>query len=213
MAPFSLAKIIPYVLFVAVFVGVSYFAHTHQALIQLFLANGSPLGVCVFTLLTALFVIFLIPLDIVFLIPLGVHIWGPFSVAFMSIAGWVLGATIAFAIGRTWGMPLVARLVGAARIEKLHALVPSEDRLFWTVVFLRMLVPVDLLSYALGIFTRCPWGQYLLATAIGVTPFGFYFAYVGALPWWYQIIALVLALILVTVLLGWYRNSSKFRQK
>jgi len=40
------------------------------------------------------------------------------------------------------------------------------------------------------------WGSYVLATAIGVSPLGFYFAYAGALPFWYQILAVGIALAL-----------------
>ncbi len=186
-----------YLLVAALFVMVSYGMREYQQYIGLLLASGSAFGIATFILLTALFVVFIIPLDIVFLIPLGVVLWGPLLTAFMSIAGWSLGAGIAFWIARRWGLPLVTRIVGEKRVAQFHDRVPKSN-LFWAVVFLRMLVPVDILSYALGLFSHLSWRTYVLATVLGVSPFGFFFAFVGVLPFWYQITAFAIALIGVT---------------
>jgi uncharacterized membrane protein YdjX (TVP38/TMEM64 family) len=55
----------------------------------------------------------------------------------------------------------------------------SKDIDFWTVVMLRLLMPVDILSYALGLFSAISFQRYMLATVIGITPFAFIFAYTG----------------------------------
>jgi len=39
---------------------------------------------------------------------------------------------------------------------------------------LRMVLPVDILSYALGLFSNISFIRYMLATIIGVTPFSSY---------------------------------------
>lgn len=190
-------QLLPLLGFVVVFLIVSMLTrHYHEAL-GMVLQQGGIFGIILFTLLTAVFVVFVIPLDIVFLIPLGAVVWGPLATAGMSIAGWVLGAAIAFTIARRLGLPVVGRMIGLSRIRAIEKRVPKSN-IFWSVVFLRMLVSVDILSYALGLFSPIPWRTYLLATAIGVTPFGFYFAYAGALPFWYQLPALVAALTLAT---------------
>ena len=52
-----------------------------------------------------------------------------------------------------------------------------------------MIVPVDILSYALGLFTDMKTRDFTIATIIGITPFSFVFAYLGSVPFQYQLIA------------------------
>ena len=46
-------------------------------------------------------------------------------------------------------------------------------------MLLRILIPVDILSYALGLISAMPLSHYILATAIGITPFSFIWSYAG----------------------------------
>ncbi len=201
----KLLKQIGYLIgFATVFVLISYFARTNEATLTAIVHSGGVFGIIGFITLTAIFVIFVIPLDVVFLIPLGSAVWGVVPTALMSIAGWTIGSAIAFALARIFGVPLVERIVGLKRIHTIESHIPKRN-LFWSVVFLRLAVSVDILSYALGLFSRMQWKQYVLATLIGVTPFGFYFAYAGALSFWYQILAMVLALALATIALLVYK--------
>ncbi len=187
------------VVLIVAFILVSYGVHRYESDIALVLGNGGMSSAAIFIFLTALFVVFIIPLDIVLLIPLGTILWGPVPTALMSITGWTLGALVAFGIARTYGLPLVRTLVGEHRIRMFGEHIPTHD-LFWSVVFLRLLVPVDLLSYALGLFSSLSWRKYLVATALGVAPFGFFFAFAGTLPFWYQLFVLCCALLLVSFL-------------
>jgi uncharacterized membrane protein YdjX (TVP38/TMEM64 family) len=188
---------------VTTFVAVSHIARTNEAILASIVHGGNVSSVIGFILLTALFVVFVIPLDIVFLIPLGALVWGPVPTALMSITGWVLGSIVALGIARSFGAPVVEKLVGLKRIRSIETRIPKQN-LFWTVVFLRLVIPVDILSYALGLFSTMAWRPYVLATLIGVTPFGFYFSYAGTLPFWYQIAAMGGALILATAILFKY---------
>ena len=192
---------LPLILLAIVFVAVSYLAHRYEPFISALVTNDGALSVVFFILLTATFVIFVIPLDIAFLIPIGAQVWGPLPTAYMSIVGWTIGASVAFAIARRYGTPVVERLIGLERVRMIESRIPQTN-LFLMVVFLRMLVSVDILSYALGLFSRMRWSSYILATAIGVSPFGFYFTYAATLPLWYEIGAVVLAL-LVATLIAW----------
>ena len=186
-----------------VFVAISYLAHQYKYELMNIIRNGGIVGLVGFVILTAIFVIFIIPLDIAFLIPIGVVVWGPILTALMSIIGWTLGAGIAFMLARQFGISLIEKLIGLERIYSVEQRIPKRN-LFGLVILLRMLVSVDILSYALGLFSTMPAGQYLLATTLGVTPFGFYFAYAGALPFWYQILAIGAAIILAAVVLVKY---------
>lgn len=188
-------KIAPLLAFGAVFIAVSVLAQRYHETLASSVQQGGTLGIAAYILLTALFVIFVIPLDIVLLIPIGVVAWGPIPTALMSIVGWTLGAAIAFGIARRFGLPVVERIIGLARVREIERRIPKSN-LFWMVVFLRMLVSVDILSYALGLFSSMPWSSYVLATALGVAPFGFYFAYAGALSFWYRLLAIAFAFML-----------------
>ena len=180
-----------------VFVAASYFAHRYESEISAIVTHGGTASVAFFILLTAIFVIFVIPLDIAFLIPIGAHVWGPMGTACLSIIGWTIGASVAFFIARKFGAPVVEKLIGLKRVRMIESRIPQTN-LFVMVVFLRMLVSVDILSYALGLFSRMRWSSYILATAIGVAPFGFYFAYAATLPLWYEVGAVALALLVAT---------------
>ncbi len=183
-----------------VFVIVSYTAHHYKDQLAGVIGIGSVTSVAVFILLTASFVIFVIPLDIVFLIPIGSAVWGAVPTALMSITGWTIGYAAAFLIARKFGIGIVGKLIGLERVRVVERRVPKRN-LFGMVILLRMLVSVDVLSYALGLFSAMPLGQYVLATLIGVAPFGFYFAYSGTLPFWYQLAAIGTAIILATAVL------------
>ena len=185
------------------FVAVSYIARANEATLASIVHGGDISSAIGFILLTALFVVFVIPLDIVFLIPLGALVWGPVPTAIMSITGWVLGSIVVLGIARSFGAPVVEKLVGLERIRSIETRIPKQN-LFWTVVFLRLVIPVDILSYALGLFSTMTWRPYVLATLIGVTPFGFYFSYAGTLPFWYQVAAMGGALVLATIVLFKY---------
>jgi len=136
------------------------------------------------------------PVSAMPLLPLASNIWGWFLAALLSIAGWTLGAIIAFALARKYGAPLVKRFISLDKIAKWENKIPKEN-IFWSIVFLRMAVPVDILSYVLGLFSHIRFRTYFLATLIGVSPFAFVFAFLGSLPFYYQIIALFFALLII----------------
>jgi len=186
-----------------VFVSVSLLAQHYKGQLAAIVESGGMVSVAGFILLTATFVVFIIPLDIAFLIPIGASLWGPVPTAFMSITGWALGASIAFGLARLFGVPIVEKIIGLDRIRAVSNRIPKHH-LFWSVIILRMLVPVDILSYALGLFSNMSWRTYVLATAIGVSPLGFYFAYAGAPPFWYQIVAVGIALALTAAVVYRY---------
>ena len=64
--------------------------------------------------------------------------------------------------------------------------------LFLAVVFLRIALPVDLLSYALGLFGVMQFWPYIAATIIGITPFAFVFSYIADIDIMFQVGAFVI---------------------
>ena len=130
--------------------------------------------------------------------PLAVSAWGSFWAAVISWAGWLAGSVIAFSLARRFGRTLVGRLVNLSKVQEAARFIP-EKNLFWIVVFLRLFFPADIFSYALGLFTNMKWAHYLWATALGLAPFTFLFAYGLKIPVSYQIVLGAVALI-VTLL-------------
>lgn len=186
--------------FALAFVGVSYLAHAYQTQLSDIVLSGGVSGIVGFVVLVIIFVVFVIPLDLVLLLPLGVAVWGPVPTALLCILGWTLGSGAAFGISRKFGVGIVEKFIGLERVRAVERRIP-ERNLFASVVLLRMLVSVDILSYALGLFSTMRWGPYMLATAIGVSPFAFYFSYAGTLPFGYQLAAVGGALALATIAL------------
>lgn len=105
-------------------------------------------------------------------------LWHPFIATILGIFGWSLGATIVFFISRTVKKPLLRKFISLNKIKEYEQRIAGVEK-FWSIVFLRIFVPVDILSYALGFFTSVPFTRYLLATVIGVTPFAIIFSYGG----------------------------------
>jgi uncharacterized membrane protein YdjX (TVP38/TMEM64 family) len=121
------------------------------------------------------------------LIPIASHVWGRIPAALVTTAGWTAGSMIAFLIARRWGYPIVQRITSVRRIREAKRFIP--ENLFWSVVLIRLIMPMDVISYVLGLFTDIGWAEYLLATALGLTPSAFLLAYLGQLPHAYELFA------------------------
>jgi len=138
----------------------------------------------------------LLPVSMMPLIPLAVELWGFALTAVLSIVGWTLGSLFAFLIARHFGQPLFAKLVDLPRAARIARAALGKNQ-FAAIVVLHVILPVDILSYALGLFTDVRISTYAGATLVGITPFAFYFAYAATKPAWFQILALGLTGILV----------------
>jgi uncharacterized membrane protein YdjX (TVP38/TMEM64 family) len=185
------------------FVGVSLLAHAFQDILGEVVRAGGVWGIAAFIVLTAIFVVFLIPLDISLLIPLAAAVWGANATALMSVAGWTLGSSIAFSLGRRFGAPVVRQFAGRRRLREAERTarrtIPKHHLFLWALIA-QALLPIDLISYVFGLFTDIALGAYALATAIGDLVPGFFFAYAGVLPAWYQIGALAFVLAVAGIL-------------
>lgn len=103
---------------------------------------------------------------------------GPFLTAIYSVIGWAIGAYIAFFIARHLARPYLSRFVDTKHLERYESYIP-EKHLFWWLIFLRVIMPVDILSYAIGLASSVRFPMYAVTTVIGITPFSFIWAYGG----------------------------------
>lgn len=187
------------IILATIFFVMSYITQEYEDAVRLIIGEKKTIGMLIYVFITTVAVV-VAPVSTLPLIPLASGLWGWVIAGVLSITGWLLGAEIAFLLGRHYGKPLVQRIVSVEKLEQFERHIP-EDHLFWTVVFLRMFVSVDLLSWALGLFSSMKNLSYITATLIGITPFAFIFAYTGTLSTPYQAAILIVA---AGITLIWY---------
>ena len=111
------------------------------------------------------------------LLPLAVLAWGPWWTALILLAGWTTGAALAFALGRHARHGVLRLFPSVMRHADIDRLIHPQHRLA-SLILLRMTFPVDVLSYALGLFSRATTvRQNALTTLVGAAPFAFVFAW------------------------------------
>lgn len=119
------------------------------------------------------------PLTSLPLVPVVAPLLGPFTTGTACFVGWFTGALCAFFVGRRYGKPFVARHVSLEKFHKYEKYLKPEME-FIAIVALRIIIPVDVLSYLLGILSKVTFRVYAGATAVGILWFSFAFAYIGS---------------------------------
>jgi uncharacterized membrane protein YdjX (TVP38/TMEM64 family) len=169
----------------AVLVTAVWLARSHAEGLKHFIDAHRIEGVVVYILLNILDAV-IAPGATLPLIPIAAHVWGSVPAAIVTTIGWTAGSLLAFYIARRWGSPIVKKLTSMERVKRLRQYVPKHP--FWSVVLLRLVVPMDVISYVLGLFTDMTWQSYALATALGLTPSAFILTSIGKTPRAYDII-------------------------
>lgn len=192
------------------FLLVSFFVQTNTDAIRGWIDPGVS-GMAIYVLLGIVATVFA-PISTLPLIPVATLFWGWFWTGVLSIIAWWLGSVIAFLIARRYGVPIVRKFVSIEKIQYYEDLIPQKH-LFWGIVFLRMIIPVDILSYVLGIFSKIDIYRYSLATLIGIMPFAFVIAYVGSLPVMVQFISLLVGVVFFSFVSYAYMKNMKKKKK
>jgi len=143
------------------------------------------------------------------LVPLAVLAWGPAWTALLLLGGWVAGAAISFMLGRHARPFILRHFPSATRHANIDRLIHSRHRLT-SLILLRMTFPVDVLSYALGLFSRnTTLTENAVSTAVGAAPFALLFALFPALRATAQLIVFVgSALVFVAYVLWVLRTTA-----
>lgn len=134
------------------------------------------LGAGIYVVLLAASVV-LLPLSSMPLLPLATRCFGVGLTALLSAAGWWAGCLIAFQIARL-GRRYLERFTSLEAVDRLEGKVP-EDVGFGGIVVLRMILPVDVVSFALGLLKRLRFRTYAVASLVGILPFSFVWSYAG----------------------------------
>jgi uncharacterized membrane protein YdjX (TVP38/TMEM64 family) len=160
-------------------------ARSHAESLKQFIDHHPRSGVAVYLVLNILDAV-IAPGATLPLIPIAARAWGHVPAALVTTIGWTTGSLVAFYIARRWGAPMVKKLTSMERVKRVRPYIPKNP--FWSVVLLRLVTPMDVISYVLGLFTSMGWTSYALATALGLTPSAFILAYIGKTPRAYDLI-------------------------
>lgn len=165
---------------IGLFVLAEILAHTYEQSIA-DLVQGYSLSSKIFFVAMAAIAVIIPVWSNIFLLPFGVAAWGPLTTALLCISGWWIGSVTAFAIARSYKEILLQKYPSFAYHHYIDQLISSRHH-FFSLIFLRTTLPVDILSYALGLFSkRISWKANAITTLIGITPFAFIFSYIGVL--------------------------------
>lgn len=197
----SMKKVLGLLLLIGFFVASSLLASHYQNVLIGLVDEGTAPAMLLFLLIEILGVI-VAPFNTVIFVPFGVAVWGPLMTAFLSLVGWTIGSLIAYQLARRYGRPLVRRFVSLRQVEDAARLLPQSN-LFLSIIALRIVVPADLVSYALGLFTPMPWWSYAVATFLGYIPSAIAYAYGATIAPIYQVL---LALLLTGFLALGFRH-------
>src|SRR4030042_6483979 len=138
------------------------------------------------------------PINTMPLIPLASAVFGWWQAAIYTLIGWTLGAFVVFIISKKYGKLLIRKLVSLEKLEKYERIIPTEH-IFINIIILRIFMPIDVVSYALGLFTNIKKSTYLLATLIGYAPLAFFVAYLGTVSTFYQVTGAVICVLAILI--------------
>lgn len=144
--------------------------------LEAWIGQNRALGAAIYVVVVAASVV-VMPFSSLPLLPLAARSYGVVATALLSAAGWWIGCLIAFAIARL-GRGYLERFTSLEAVDRMEDRVP-RDVGFGGIVVLRMILPVDLVSFALGLLKRLPFRTYAVASLIGILPFAFVWSYAG----------------------------------
>jgi uncharacterized membrane protein YdjX (TVP38/TMEM64 family) len=182
-------------------------AHGFAAAIQSGLSDHAGLGIAVFVATSAVAVLMPLLTNLP-LVPLAVLAWGPWWTALLLLAGWLIGASLSFLLGRHARSLVLRRFPMVQRHADIERLIHPQHRLA-SLVMLRMTFPVDVLSYALGLFSPATTlAQASASTLLGAAPFALLFAFVPVWPLSMQLAVLVASTLLFAAYAAWVLHGS-----
>ncbi len=144
--------------------------------VESWIGQHSVLGAGIYVALLAASVV-LLPFSSLPLLPLATRSYGVVLTALLSAAGWWAGSLIAFQIARL-GRRYLERSTSMEAVDSLEEKVP-DDVGFGGIVVLRIILPVDVVSFALGLLKRLRFRTYAVASLVGILPFAFVWSYAG----------------------------------
>ena len=187
---------------VALFAAGVWLAREYAEPIREVLAANGRAGVVVFVV-TSVVAVLMPLLTNLPLVPIAVLAWGPWWTALLLMSGWVIGAALSFALGRHARSWILRHFPSVTRHVHIDRLIHPRHRM-GSLIMLRMTFPVDVLSYALGMFSpRTSVADIVLSTAIGAAPFALLFALFPTLSTTVQVMVFVVSTAVFAIYTAW----------
>jgi len=110
----------------------------------------------------------------------GGAIFGVLTAGIIGEIGGCIGATLCFLISKKGGRPLVTKFISKKSLDFADEWFKKHG--VWAVLLARLIpfIPVDAVSYGAGL-TAMSFKVFISATAIGMLPRVFFYAYLGEL--------------------------------
>lgn len=105
-------------------------------------------------------------------------LFGPLLGGLWSIVSATLAAAVCFLLARSFGAPLVSRLVPPTVLQRTNAFMVQHGTVAVLIARLLPVVPFDPISYVAGL-TGMRFAAFCLATLVGQMPAGMTYAYLG----------------------------------
>lgn len=182
---FSRKEIAAGILIALLFLFASYGSERFAAVLSDYVARGGLGGMAIY--MATVMGIILIPFaSSLPLVPVAVSLWGNVIAAVLTFSAWVAGGAAAFLLARRFGQPIVERLGLLPYVRKFGDMIPRSNLIFALVIFGLFGMPIDILSYTLGLFTHIRARVYISSFAVGLFPFALFLTYAATLPFAYQ---------------------------
>ena len=117
----------------------------------------------------AIFSILLGPFTSIPLVPPAIVIWGVPTTLFFLVGGWLIGNSLAYFIGRSYGLTLVSKIVGEKKIDDWMNKIQGYLN-FWLLLLFRFSTPSET-GYAFGLI-RYDFAKYILISFLAELPYG-----------------------------------------
>lgn len=193
-------KYIPLALIIAVFIFSSFLSQEYSDFLGESISQYRLAGLIIYAI-AVIVAIVAAPLTSIPFIPLMAETYGIFVTATVSVVSWTIGSMAAFWVARKFGVPVAKKFVSITNKKKNFYEHVPEERAFWYLIFLRMVVPVDILSYMLGLFTDIKWKLFAVTTFLGVIPVVLFLSIFGSISFEYQILVSLVGVGFLTLFL------------
>ena len=196
-------------IFISLYVTTAYYSGRYSDSIHSYLGDQSLLKAALIYTFVSVLSIVVAPISSLPLLPILANLWGGLWAGLISILGWTLGNLIAFVLAKRYGRRLVERIGTKKEIAELRQYLPAKnDNLFRNLVILRIVFPIDLLSYVLGLFAPdIKIKTFFFSTLIGIAPGTLLFSYLGTISMLYQVLLFVVSFFI------FYYGSKYIKQK
>lgn len=196
----NLGEILIIMIICIIFVASGYFSGKYEPVLQELVASSNTwIGILVYTAASALLGVVLAPASTLPFLPIAVALWGSWITAAATLFGWTIGATIAFILARKYGRPLVEKMINIKRAEQISKII-TVGHPFWAIVIFRIFLPVDILSYAVGLFMNISLRSYVLATFLGLVPCTILFTQLASFSTAYLVLSVAVLFFFAVVL-------------